>query len=185
MSGYTDWELSRNEGPRPYPWKALIYVHPERIAEIEGLTALEHLDGYVWCDEHNEIHHRQVPCMGIGNTHRPLYMEPRDVTDNEDRRNPMPRPNRAPNIDHLLRERMIEALLPLNIYSDVDREALADELLAMAKAQGAKLRRERILKNLRRVSVEMSNWDYSINPPFGDWALQIDEGTALIEELSA
>jgi len=80
---------------------------------------------------------------------------------------------------------MIEALLPLNIYSDVDREALADELLAMAKAQGAKLRRERILKNLRRVSVEMSNWDYSINPPFGSWALQIDEGVDLIEELTS
>jgi len=88
------------------------------------------------------------------------------------------------NIDDLLRRGMVEALMVYDLTIE-ERDALANELLVVAKAQGAKLRRERILKNLRRVSVEMSNWDYSINPPFGDWALQIDEGTALIEELSS
>lgn len=73
----------------PYPWKSLTQVDPVRVAAVVDLTALQAVEGYVWCDKLGEVHNDTLNPYGYvkdGNQdyctddeHRALYMEADDV----------------------------------------------------------------------------------------------------------
>lgn len=56
------------------------------IAEIESGTALQHVEGFVWCDKWNEVHSDTLNPQGYvldgkqdyckDEDHRPIFMEP-------------------------------------------------------------------------------------------------------------
>jgi hypothetical protein len=137
------------------------------VAEIEGLTALHVVDGYVWCSKHGEVHSDTLNPRGYTNRpdndfckpsdHEALFMDsehhvpyvPSGTVDPEPVRSiPVPLTVRR----HTEQSRAIflgnlMAALPVDML-DEDKERIATILLDTAIAHGDEIRRKRIIDKL-------------------------------------
>jgi hypothetical protein len=143
------------------------------VDEIEGLTALHRVPGYVWCTKHNEVHHLHAPC------HRPedhsyMYWDAErnvDVghpTSDEDPGSFVPESGltpggscrvpsesvpmkmvirrHTPSTRAVWRSKLLD-VLPEDML-DEDKERIADDLIDRAIEMGNELRRKRLVDKL-------------------------------------
>ncbi len=152
-------------------------THLTDVAEIESLTAMHVVEGYVWCSKHGEVHSDSLNPYGYVETvpgndfckpenhdaifcdidrHVALILDPREpIEPMPVRSNPVPltvRRHTAQSRD-IFWHNLYNAL-PADM-SDEDRSKITDELMGVAITHGNKLRRARITTKLREAAEEM------------------------------
>jgi hypothetical protein len=183
-------------------------THVTDVAEIEGLTAMHVVEGYVWCSKHGCVHSDTLNPEGYAQIETTV---PQDFCTAEDHdaifadterhvqprgagqplppgRRIIPEPVRQVPVPLSVRRHTPESrdifwknlfnALPVDMDEEM-RSKITDELIEMAISQGNLLRRKRIIDKLMVAAEEMEDLDQAHRKP---WSERLERWGAIMED---